>query len=387
MTRHIHRYLAPVGVLALAVSLVACSGGDAPDSTASAEGGALPESIELQAIQDLSGTSGPGGQTTQQGMQVAVDEINDTDFLEGTTLSITWTDSATDPTKGANAMTKIAASDTPLAFGSFTSGTALAEAPIAQRAGLPTIFTQAGADGVLEPGEYIYRATPMQTSYFNLTQEYLQDQGVKTAAVIYDTDVPTIVDLADMFQESAGDYGYEVTDVEATTSQTVDVSSQITKMLGTNPDAIFVDVLLAHNVQVIKQLRQAGYDGIIVAQQGAGGGVLEPLGADADGIVLANDFNALNTAEKSKNFTDLYTEAFGKAPGNFAAEGYDAVWIAAHALKNAGSVDRADVLKGLQEVADAGLEGALGEITFEDRQEITPGVLVQIVDGVETPVE
>jgi branched-chain amino acid transport system substrate-binding protein len=357
-------------------------------STTSGSGGGqgLPAKVSLVSVQDLSGTSGPGGQSTRNGMETAAKEINDTKFLGNTQLDISFEDSATDPAKGANKMSQAVAGGAPLVFGSFTSATALAEAPIAQRAKVPTIFTQAGATGLLDAGDYIYRATPLQTSYFNLTLQHLQDKGVKRAAMIYDTDVPTIVDLAHNFQDSSAKYGFTVAASEATTSKTVDVSSQISKLLAAQPDAVFVDVLLAHNVQVIKQLRQAGYTGLVVAQQGAGGGVLKPLGAGADGVVLANDFNPLSTDPGSQHFTQRYQAQFNELPGNFAAEGYDAVFLAARAIKQAGSADRAKILQGLQTVAQQGFDGALGKITFTQRQEVTPGVLVEIRNGAETPV-
>src|SRR5690606_36721584 len=114
-------------------------------STAGTETGSdtLPAELELLAVQDLSGTSGPNGQATMRGMEVAIEQINESGLLENTKLSLKVEDSATDPTKAANAMNQVATSDTPLAFGSFTSTSALAQAPIAERAGLPTIFTQA----------------------------------------------------------------------------------------------------------------------------------------------------------------------------------------------------------------------------------------------------
>ncbi|HVW43939.1 MAG TPA: ABC transporter substrate-binding protein [Amycolatopsis sp.] len=376
------RLIGLASAAALMSATIACGA-----NTGSGSGQGLPDKIDLVSVQDLSGTSGPGGQSTKNGMDTAIKEINETKFLGNTQLALSYEDSATDPAKGASKMSQTAAGGTPLVFGSFTSATALAEAPIAQKAKLPTIFTQAGASGLLDAGDYIYRATPLQTSYFNKTLEYLQSKGVKKASLIYDTDVPTIVDLAHQFQDSSAKYGFTVAASEATTSKQVDVSSQISKLLAPQPDAIFVDVLLAHNVQVIKQLRQAGYRGLIVAQQGAGGGVLKPLGADADGVVLANDFNPLSADPGSQHFTQRYQAQFNELPGNFSAEGYDAVWLAARAIKQAGSADRAKILQGLQTVAQQGFDGALGKITFQNRQEVTPGVLVEIRGGAETPVK
>ena len=380
------RVLALAGIVALVGTTAACS--STPTASPSSSAAGLPATIALSAVQDLSGTAGPGGISTQQGQQLAIKEINDTKFLGKTKLTLTFADSAGDPTKGANAMSQAAATGSPIVFGSFSSTSALAEAPIAQRSGAPTIFTQAGSDGVLAAGDYIYRATPLQTSYFHLTQSYLKSKKVKTASVIYDTDVPTIVNLYNLFTSDASKYGYKVVDPQATTSSTTDLSSQITKMLADKPDAIFVDALLAHNIQVIKQLRGSGYTGLIVAQQGAAGGVLAPIGDAAEGVVLATDFSALSTVPSTANFVKLYKAEYNKVPGNFSAEGYDAVWIAARALKTAGTVDRASVLKALQKVTAGTQAGALGKLTFTDRQEVTGGVLVQVhAGGSETTVK
>jgi branched-chain amino acid transport system substrate-binding protein len=371
--------------LAAGVLVLAGCGSSAAGSSS---GDGLPEVVNVTAIADLSGVAGPGGQPTRKGMELAAEEVNNSKFLASSTLKLEFGDSGTNPAKGASLMSKAASSDTPLAFGSSTSAVALAEAPIAQRGKLPVIFQQAGAEGVLEAGDRIYRATPLQTSYFNLTLEYLQKNSAKKVAVIYDNDVPTIVNLYKALTDGASKYGYEVVSTQSTTSKTVDVSSQVSKMLSAQPDAIFVDVLQAHNVQVIKQLRQSGYNGLIVAQQGAGGGTLEPLGADADGVVFANDFNAGSPTESTQHFVSLYKAKYNATPGNFAAEGYDAVWFAARALKEAGSVDRDAVLAALKKVGETGFQGALGDIKFVDRQEVlAKGVLVKLdAKAAESPI-
>jgi len=375
-----------VGALASALVLSAC-GSESSDEAG--DGGGLPDTVTLKASVSLSGLAGPGGQPTQKGMEVAIEEINDSKFLGSTTLKLDITDSKTDPKVGASAMAQHAASDTPVAIGSSAGAVALAEATVAQRQGLPLIFPQAGSKGVLETGDHIYRTTPLQTSYFHKTLEYLQTEGVKRAAVIYDSDNPTIQALNDLFQSGASKYGYEVVSTQATTSNTVDVSSQVTKMLNAKPDAIFVDVLQAHNVQVIKQLRQAGYDGLIVAQQGAAGGTLKPIAEDAEGVVFTNDFNPGSDNEGTKHFTELYQKKFDELPGNFAAEGYDTIWFAARAIKDADSVDRDKVLASMATVGEAGFVGALGELKIVDRQAvITTPVLVRLDNtAAEIPVE
>jgi branched-chain amino acid transport system substrate-binding protein len=359
---------------------MACSSSNA--SSGSTTGG-LPSTIKLNAVQDLTGVAGTQGSDTQAGMQVAVDQINATGFLGTSKLSISYADDDSTATNGASLMSQAAAGSAPIVFGSISSAVAVAEAPIAQRDKAPTIFTQAGSAGVISAGDYIYRATPLQTTYLHLTGQYIQQHGYKRLGMITVTDVPTIVSITAYFQQNAAKYGYSIVDEEQTTSAATVFSSQVTKVLSKKPDAVLVLGLSGQNPVAVSQMRSAGYSGPIIGQQGMGGGVLKPLGKSADGIFWATDFAASQSGPGAQKFVQAYAKYGRGTPSNFSAEGYDAVWLAARALKDAGSVDRAKVLASLVKVADAGFEGALGSVKFVDRSEIAPGVLVQWSGGKE----
>jgi branched-chain amino acid transport system substrate-binding protein len=362
------------------------SSGTTTTTAASSSKSTLPASISLTAVQDLSGTAGVPGQEAQKGMKVAMEEINSTGFLGTSKIDIKFQDSASTPTTGASLFTQAVSGDTPLIFGSVSSGTAVAEAPVAQRGKLPTIFTQAGSPGIVDAGEYIYRATPVQSSYIDITGQYMQKKGYKKVAMLVATDIPTLTGLQKSFTDMSTKYGYTVVATEQTTSKATDLSAQLSKIAGQKPDAVVILALAGQNPTVITQLRAAGFTGAIIGQQGMGGGVLKPLGAAANGIVWATDFNAQQTSAGAQKFAKLFQASQGSTANNFAAEGYDAVWLAARAIKAAGSVSRDAVLAGLVKVSNEGFEGALGTIKFKDRDEVASGVLVTMKDGVEIPV-
>jgi branched-chain amino acid transport system substrate-binding protein len=374
------------GGAVLAIALAASACGSSSGSSGGASGG-LPSTIKLSAVQDLTGVAGTQGSDTKDGMQVAVDEINATGFLGHSKLSISYADDTSSPTNGASLMSQAASGSAPIVFGSISSSVAVAEAPIAQRDKAPTIFTQAGSQGVVSAGDYIYRATPLQTTYLHLTGQFIQQRGYKKLGMITVTDVPTIVSIAAWFQQNAKKYGYSIVDEEQATSATTEFSTQITKILSKKPDAILVFGLSGQNPTAVTQLRTAGYTGPIIGQQGMGGGVLSPLGSSANNIYWATDFSPSQQTKGALAFEQAYAKYGSGTPNNFGAEGYDAVWLAARALKDAGSVDRAKVLAGLAKVAAAGFEGALGNVTFVDRSEIAPGVLVQWSGGKEALVK
>lgn len=374
-----NRSLLGLWVSGITLALVAACSTSPSDQTGTH---GLPESLELLSIQDLSGIAGTPGTATKEGMEVAVEEINATGYLGSTKLQIKYEDSASNPEPGASLISRAVQAKYPLVFGSVLSTTAIAQAPIAQRGKLPTIFTQAGSDGVLV-GEYIYRATPLQTTLLPLAGAYIQKQGWKKLGLMYNTNNPTAVAGAEEYQRLGSQFGYSFVDVEKTSSTQTDLTTQVSQIVAAKPDAVIIWVVAAQNVTAVTSLRQAGYTGPIIAQVGVAGGVLAPLGDKANGILWATDFTASQTNPEAVAFVTAYEKKYGKKPSNFAAEGYDAVWFAARALKKAQSTDRTAVLTALQAVAAEGFNGALGAISFDKNQEITSGFLVEHWNGEE----
>lgn len=354
-------------------------------SGGAAGGGSLPAKVSVTAIEDLTGAAGYAGLLTQNGMNVAVSEINSTKFLGSTTLSVDYRDDASNTQQAAALANTAVLSDTPMIFGPVASTSALAISPITQRGGLPTIFTQANADGI-NIGNYIYRATATQLQFSPIVGPYLNSKGVKSLAFIYQSDNATSASFAtSLVPAFASKFGMKITQTTGELGTAADFTATVSKSIKDSPDAIGECGVGAFNTGVIKQLRAAGYKGIIFACSGAGGGVLDPLGSVANGVVWATDYSAnLNNPVNTK-FSALYKAAYSKSPSNFAAEGYDAVWFFARALKSSNSATRAGVLKGLETIASQGFSGALGNVTFKGRDEQVDGVIVAYQNGTEVP--
>jgi branched-chain amino acid transport system substrate-binding protein len=374
--------------LSLAVFMTACSSDTQALASSSSSESGLPKTIALQGVLDLTGVAGASGVAQQKGMQVAISQINKTHFLGSTKLSLKIQDDASQTNIASNLFSQIVASNSPVVFGSGSSAEALAQAPIGQSAGVPTLFSQA-ASTIASAGNYVFHTTPVQLDFFPLTLQYLKDKNIKTVTGIYDTDNPTTTSLFGIMTSSAKKFGYKVLAPQTSVSTQTDISPQITAMVNSHAQAVFVDGLATHNVQIIKQLKAAGYKGLIIGQQGEGGGYLNPLGKLANGVTFANDFNPGSKNGTAPTFVKLYKAKYGVAPLNFSAEGYDSVWYAARGIKKANSVSRSAVRNALVTVGKKGFTGALGDITYDSaRQEIVSGaVLVVLKNNVETLVQ
>jgi branched-chain amino acid transport system substrate-binding protein len=399
-TMHSHqssilRSLTATAAVLSVVALAACGSGashSAADSSGAsinsnattAARGALPSSLKLTAVQDVTGPAAKAGEETVRGMKLALKEVNESKYLGNTALDIEFKDTETKPDLAATVMSQVAAGKPPLVFGPISSNSAVAAAPIAQRSGVSALFTQAGSPGVVI-GDHIFRITPTQASLQPLGGNYLKAHGIKDIAILVVSDYPTTVELADLYEKSAMEFGYKVTSRNAVQASQVDVSTVTTKIVDQNPGAVVVLASGAQGPALVKSLQASGFTGHIVGNNSFAGGTLEALGNAGNGIVWPIDFDA-NANDSSKKFAGLYQAEYGKAPEPFAAEGYDEVWFAARALKKADSLEPDAVRDALAAVGSEGWDGALGAgLKVKDGNMIGQGVLAMWCDGKTVP--
>jgi len=359
------------GCLTLAMTAVAC--GD--DSAAGGKG--LPATITIKEIVDLSGATSYLGTQADNGLKLAVKEINDSGFLGETTLKVDVTDTASNQQTAALEAGKAGAGDFPVVILNGITNTAAAAAPVLQRQKVPTLAPISGPEAT-EGNSFIYNLATPVVELQGLNAEYAQAQGASTLGSIYDSGISTFATLAeDVYPEIAGDYGLEVVESAAITSSTVDVAAAVNKVVDAGVDAIFIGTLGAQAVTIIKEARRAGFEGTFLSTAGVSGGVLSPAGADAVGVTWSNEYSS--STPESADFAEAYKAAYdGEVPIGVAANSYDAVWLAARAIKEADSIDRGAVAEAMAELAEQPLEDSpRGDLEIRDNQAYATGVLLQ----------
>lgn len=365
------------GGIILALALAAC-GSPVLAATPAAHG--LPSTVALYSIQDLSGPAATPGLDDERGDQLAVADINREKFLGSARLTISFGNSATDPTTAAAVASTVAAAHYPIVIGPPASSSAVAVAPIMAKADQPTVFTQAGSDGVLV-SPYIYRMTTLQASLYPLTMKWLGAQRVKTVAVIQDSDIPTEVRLTDELKADGPRYGFKVVDVESVLATQSNIASAMSSVLAAHTEALALNVVTTQNATAATLAQQGSFKGPIIAEESAANAELAAAGSAANGIVWASDWIAGSPGQMSATFTKEYEATYHAVPTNWAAESYDAVWFAARGLKQADSTSPAKVQAALTSVGSAGFTGALGNITVVNGQETSKPLLISWNDG------
>jgi branched-chain amino acid transport system substrate-binding protein len=365
---------------ALALVASACSPSDS-DSASGSGGGGLSGTVDVLSIQDLTGPVGSVGIATQNGMKLAEQQVNDSGMLGDAKLKIRFEDTETKSDQAVSLMSSAVSTDVTAIFGPVSSQEAVAVAPIGQSAKIPTIFTQAGSKGVVDAGDYVFRVTAPQDYYQPNMAKHLKAEGIKTVSFIYDSTVPTTKDVTEktlppLLQAQGisikGSYGFQ--------NGTTDYSAYVSKVVGEKPDAVGVEGTNPEASPIISSLRNAGFTGLIFGGTSFGAASLKAAGPLAKGVVWATDFDPKSDFAQTKKFVTDYKAMFSSDPVNYSAEGFDAVYLLAYGLKNAGSTDREKVHAGMVQVTKDGYNGALGPLKFEGNDLRQEGYL-QTYDG------
>lgn len=383
------KFAAFVAVAALGVT--GCGSSDNNDTATGAGGGSAEKAatVKVPTIIDQTGVAGFFAKNVQQGMEFAVSEANAADVLKGTKISLDVQDSASEPKQAVTLLSKIVKDNPPVVLFGTQGGSALAMAPIAQRTGTPLIIAIGGTPGVVETGDHIYRATAPQSTYHDKQAAYLAAQGKKRVAIMFASDSASLADLAKKtYPELAKKYGFEIVNSTGVASTDTELSSVVSKVKGSNPDAVIMLLIGKQNVSVAKSLRGSGFDGIIASQYGIGSEALKALGSAANGIVFPSDFTPSMDNASTQAFVTAFKAKYGKEPDSFNANGYVAAQMLVKGLENAGGkYDKESVQAGLTKVTESGMDSATGAIRFENRDARVDGVLVQWQDGKETVLE
>lgn len=330
------------------------------------------------------GPAKPFGDDMLKGIQLAVDQANSARELPNITLAldVISTPATADP-QAVQAMNTLAQNNAPVVLFGTSSATALAVAPIAQRAGIPFVATQSGADGLMGLGDRIFRTTAPQFTYQGMLSQYFKSKGVKRLAIMYNADNPTLTAVATQtFPQAAARDGYEIVRTISFSGTETNFQPIVRQALAANPDAILYLSFGPQNASMVNEIRLANFKGLVASQPAGGVDILIGLGAKADGIVYASDFSPSATA--AQKFVTQYQQKYNALPNSFAATGYDGARMIIEALKVAKSMDKAGMTEALNAVANAGYTGAGSAIKFDKRDARVSAVVVEWRGGKES---
>jgi branched-chain amino acid transport system substrate-binding protein len=362
--------------MVLALALVGC-GGTGGGGTG---GGTTEEEIKIGSIMPLTGAHASFGISSVEAIQLAFEEINAAGgVLDGKKLRLVNEDNRSTAEEAATAAQKLIEQDKVTAIlGSVASSASLAAGPIAQEAGVPMLSPTSTNPDVTLIGDFIFRACfidPFQGQV--MAQFVLEDLGLTTAAMIVEQESDYAKGLAEFFKASFEASGGTVLITENFSSGDSDFSGILTRVRAANPEFVYIP---SYYDTVGPILRQAS-DMELNAQFGGGDGWDSPdlfdlAGDAANGGFFSNHYSPDVDTPEVKSFIAAYQAKYNKVPDALAALAYDAAYMLAQAINEAGSIDGAAIRDALRAI---NFTGVSGNIVYDaNRNPIKNAVIIGI---------
>lgn len=365
------KVLALVLAVLMIVSMCACS---------SIKKEATVETIKIGLAFPMSGTAAMAGKYSTHGADVLKEELGGKITVGDKEYPVEFVTMDTEGSeeKTTNVYQKLIEEEKVIAIvGPDSSKCMLAAAPIAQNAKCPAITTFGTNTAVTEVGNYIFRACFIDPFQGSVAAAYCDQQGYKTACIMFNNADAYAVGLKDAFVEN---FKGEVLAIEEYSGSDVkDYNVQLTKLAAQNPDVLLLPNLNVELGLQIQQARTAGLNCPIICGDSADTpDVANVAGPAIEGVAYVSAFSAESTDEAAKNFVDAYVKLYpDELPNSNAELTYETAKMVVWAIQNAKTLDRDGVRDALDTID--GLELPSGKMTMDPttRNPIKGGVIMQ----------
>jgi len=300
-------------------------------------GGSKDSVIKLGMTGPLTGDAAIYGLAASRGAQIAVDEIN---AKGGIQLEFQVQDDVADGETAVNAYNKLMDWNMDIMVGTVTSGACISVAAETFVDRVFTITPSASSTDVTAGNDNVFQVCFSDPNQGSGSAIYMANNmpGAKIA-VIYRNDDAYSQGIRDTFVAEAQNQGLNVVYEGTFTKDTqTDFNVQLTEAQAAGADLVFLPIYYQPASVMLSQAAAMGYaptffgvdsmDGILTME-----GFQTEL---AEGVMLLTPFSADASDDLTKNFVKTYQDKYGEIPNQFAADGYDAVYVVYQALQAAG---------------------------------------------------
>lgn len=326
-------------------------------------GSALAADKEPYRIGALFAVTGPAsflGEPERNTAEMVRDMINASGGINGHPIELIIYDTEANATKTVVAAKKLINRDRVLAIvGPSTSGTSMAVVPLVNKAQVPMISCAASMKiaSPVEKRKWVFKVVPGDDLAVRLMYDYMKKKGISKVAIM---SVSTGYGISgrEQLKKLAPEYGIAVVADETYGPKESDLTAQLTKVRGTEAQAIINWSIGPPQVVVTRNWKQLGIPIPLYQSYGFGskrnielaGGAAEGVICPVSRIVIADSL-AENDPHSPvvKKYKNLYEKEFKGEVSVFGGHAWDAMFQLADALKAVGP-DRAKIRDYLEKI-------------------------------------
>ena len=330
----------------------------------------------IGATGPLTGDTSSYGISVKQGAELAVKEINAAGGLNGYEFYFDMKDDEADATKAANGYTALYEAGMQVSLGSVTSGACEAFANEAKKDNMFFMTPSASSAKAIQD-DNAYRICFGDPDQGIISADTLAESYTKIGVIYDSSDTYSSGIYASFKEQVKTKEGIAVTEKSFTSETAVDFSQQVSDLKNAGCEVVYLPIYYTQANLIIREAVKQSYQPDFFGCDGLDGlkALLEVDNkiADIEGEVsYMTPFDAEAQDEKTKNFVAAYKEAYKVTPDQFAADGYDAVYVLYEAMKKAdvkdvkiSASDLCEILKTTISADDFTFTGVTGGMTWD----------------------
>ncbi len=319
---------------------------------------AAQDAVKLGALLPMTGDLQAFGETTLNGINLAVDQINANGGVLDGSLEIVVGDTQTVPQPSIDAANKLVSIDQVAAIiGALSSGNTI---PVAQSVTsvnrVPQISNASTSPVItgLSDEDYLFRTVPSDAFQGIALAQITREANLSRLAIIYiNNDYGE--GLAQSFQAAFEAKGGTVTGSVPFEGGQASYRGELSQLAAGDAEALVLIAYPENGVTVLKQSLEEGlFDQFIFSDGMKAPEIIDQIGADFLNGAIGTAPEAIADSEPSQSFTEAYEAAYGEIPPKpYIDTAYDATMVLALAIEQAGTTEGEAIQAALREVANA----------------------------------
>ncbi len=337
--------------------------------------------IHIGSSFPLTGQYSNYGQSTVNGMEMAIDEINENGGINGKTLSLESLDDKGELTDAVTSYHKLVENGVQAVVGSSTSNPSLAIAEASISDGVPVITPTGTEESITAGKTNVFRTCFTNPYQGELLAIFAKDSlDAKTAAILVNTASDYSTGIAESFEKKAAELGIEIVAKESYGENDTDFKAQLTSIASLDPDVLLLPEYYEKLALIAPQARDSGIDATFIGGDGWDG-ILKTMDESSFDLIedsyFTNHFSIEDDNPKVKDFIEAYRNAYGEDPTAFSALGYDTIYIIKEGFENADSDSneaRNAAIKALN------FDGITGAFSFDENNNPQKAASIMKID-------
>ena len=341
--------------------------------------------VTIIGLMELSGTGATAGTNFDNGVKLAVKEINASGGILGRKIEYTSMDTQSAPQTAKALAQKAVDQGAYVVMGPVFSGSFIVSMVETQQAEIPNFTGGEAANITLKGNPYVFRTSFNQTAAMPKLARYIKDSvKAKTIAMVWVNN-----DFGkggrDAMTKALEAQGIKVVADISTDPGQVDFSAAVLKVKQSNADAVFVYTNEEESARALRELKKQGYDKPIIGETTlTGQKVIELAGDAANGAVAHVGLTVDAPQPQIKTFDEKFQKEYKYKSDHNGMKGYSGMYVVKAITEKIGKFDGkafAAVLHGATiKVKD--YPGVLLDVHFDDNGDLDrESFLVKVVNG------